>query len=89
MNRSKPTKATRYIHEMADYSQESGASVDWCSSMPTFSISCDGEDDIFIQGDEALHLINEIEAMCKRYPSLDEYTAALCIAKPYIENLGS
>lgn len=87
MTRSKPTKVTRHIHEMADYSQVSGASVDWCSSMQTFAIACEGQDDIFMQGDEASDVIDEIEALCKRYPSLDEYTAALCIAKPYIESV--
>ena len=87
MARSKPTRATRHIHTLADYSQESGASVDWDSSMETFLIACKGEDDIFMQGDEASAVIGEIESMCKRYPSLDEYTAALCIAKSYIESI--
>lgn len=89
MTRSKPTRATRHIHTLADYSQESGAVVDWCSSMETFSVSCDGQDDIFMQGDEASAVIGEIESMCRRFPSLDEYTAALCIAKSYIENIWS
>lgn len=85
MARSKPTKATRYIHEAADYSENSGARVDWDSGFETFSIECEGEEPIFMQGDEAAERIAEIDAMCTRYPSLDEYTAALCIAKPYIE----
>lgn len=87
MARSKPTRATRSIHAMADYSEQSGAVVDWCSSMETFCVSCKGEDDIFMQGDEASRVIGEIEALCRRYPSLDEYTAALCIAKSYIDNI--
>lgn len=89
MARSKPTRATRHIHTMADYSEQSGASVDWCSSMETFCISCDGEDDIFMQGHEASAVICEIESMCRRFPSLDEYTAALYIAKSYIETFWS
>lgn len=83
--RSKPTRATRHIHEAADYSERSGASVDWDSAFCTFSIDAPGEESIFMQGDEASERIEEIAALCKRYPSLDEYTAALCIAKPYIE----
>ncbi|MFN7881567.1 MAG: hypothetical protein ACK5PF_00920 [bacterium] len=85
--RSKPTKATRYIHEAADYSFNSGAVVDWDSAFSTFSIDAENEDGIFMQGDEADQVIAEIDALCKKYPSLDPYTAALCIAKPYIENL--
>jgi hypothetical protein len=83
----KPTKSTRHIHEMANYSIKSGADVDWCSSTETFCISAKGKDDIFMQGDEAADVTREIEALCKRYPSLDEYTAALCIAKGYIDCL--
>ncbi len=83
--RSKPTKATRYIHEAADYSEASGVVIDWDSAFSTFCISAKGEDDIFMQGEEADSAISEIDSLCKKYPSLDAYTAALCIAKPYIE----
>lgn len=86
--RSKPTKATRYIHQMADYTEASGFSVDWCSSFSTVSI--DGRKSheyVFMQGDEADSFIKEINALTRRYPSLDSYTAALALAKPYVESL--
>ena len=70
---------------MADYSENSGAVVDWDSGFQTFCISGKGQDDIFMQGQEADEIIEEIGALCKKYPSLDEYTAALCVAKPYID----
>lgn len=85
MARSKPTKATKYIHQRADWTEKSGISVDWDSAFSTVSIDCEGEDSIFMQGDEADKFINEIEAMCKRFPSLDEYTAALALSAPYAE----
>ena len=40
-----------------------------------------------MQGDEAETFIEEVRALCKRYPSLDEDTAALALAEPYAETL--
>lgn len=82
---SKPTKATRYIHEAANRVKNSGISVDWDSGMEIVSISCEGEDDIFMQGEGAGEFIAQIDAMTKRYPSLDDYTAACALAEPYAE----
>lgn len=79
------TKANRYIVESAERVQNSGITVDWDSSFSTVSIECDGEDSIFMQGDNADQFIAEIEALCRRFPSLDEYTAALAIAESYAE----
>lgn len=85
--RSNPTKATRYIHQQADYTEQSRVSVDWDSAFSTVNISHPGDDDIFMQGDDADEFIAELDALCKRFPSLDEYTAALALAKPYVENI--
>lgn len=87
MSRSKPTRATRVIHELADYTERSGFSVDWCSSMSTVSIDSKGDEYTFMQGDEADQFIAEIDKLTKRYPSLDDYTAALALAKPYVESM--
>jgi hypothetical protein len=82
---SKPTKATNYIHQAAGRCRNAGISIDWDSSFETVAISCKGEEDIFMQGAEAGEFIREIEATCKRFPSLDEYTAALSMSEQYAE----
>ena len=41
-----------------------------------------------MQGDEADTFIEEVRAMCMRYPSLPEDVAELCLANPYLECLG-
>ena len=64
----------------------SKASVDWgCDYDYWVSISCKGEDDIFMQGDDARDFLGEMEKISKRCKALDEYTIALALAKPYIE----
>ena len=83
---SKPTKATKYIHEAAKRFKDSGATIEWDSAFSTINITCEGED-IFMQGEEADNFIDEIKAMTRRYPSLDEYTAACSLAEPIIECL--
>lgn len=86
--RSKPTKATAVIHQIADGIEKSGYTVDWDSAYSTVSIECedhaDASDNWFLQGEEADQFINELQAMCKQYPSLDERTAALCLVSNYI-----
>lgn len=82
---SKPTKATRFIHAAANRMRNSDITIDIDSSFSTVCISCPGEDDIFMQGDDAESFIEEVETMCKRFPSLDEDTAALSLAEPYVE----
>lgn len=82
---SKPTKATEYIHAAANRCRESGISIDWDSSFETVTISCKGEEDIFMQGEDAADFISEIETTCKRFRSLDEETAALAMSEQYAE----
>ena len=84
---SKPTKATLYIHQAAKRFKDSGATIDWDSAFSTVSIDCEGEDGIFMQGEEADRFIDEIKATTRRYPSLDEYTAACALAEPIVECL--
>jgi hypothetical protein len=79
------TKATRFIHEAADFVRNSGFTVTIDS--PFSWVSIDGPDDenVFMQGEEAETFIDEVRTLCKRYPSLTEDTAALALAKPYVE----
>ena len=67
--------------------ENSGVSIDWDSGYSTVLISCAGEDDIFMQGDEADTFIEEIEAMGNRCRSLNPYIIALALAEPYAENI--
>ena len=81
------TRATRYIRESAERCRNGGITVDWDSAYSTVSIDSDDGQNAFMQGDEADQFIDQIRAMCKHYPSLDEYTAALALAEPYAECL--
>lgn len=81
------TKANRYIREAAARCRASGVTVDIDSRFSTVAIDAPGEDGVFMQGDEAENFIEEVRALCKRYPSLDEDTAALALAEPYAETL--
>ncbi len=81
------TRATRFIRQAAQFALNSGASVDLDSSYSTVSIDWADGGECFMQGDEADTFIDEVRALCKRYPSLDEDTAALALAWPYVENL--
>lgn len=83
------TKATKHILEAAKRATDSGVSIDWDSGYSTVSITCKGEEDIFMQGDEADTFIAGIDALCKHYPSLTESTAALALAEPYAETIWS
>lgn len=81
------TRATKHILAAAKRTANSGVHVDLDRRFPHVTIRCDTEDDIiFMQGDEADAFIAEIDALCKRYPSLYEATAALALAQPYAEN---
>lgn len=81
------TRATKFIRKAAQRCKSGNVSIDWDSGFSTVSIDAPGEESIFMQGDEADTFIDEIRALCKRYPSLDEYTAALALAEPYAETL--
>lgn len=84
---SKPTKATKYIHAAAKRFKNNGATIEWDSAFSTVSIECDREEGVFMQGEEADNFIDELKAITRRYPSLDEYTAACALAEPIIECL--
>lgn len=80
------TKATRYILEAASRCMLGGVTVDIDRRYPTVSMDIPGsEDGCFMQGDEADQFIAEVDALCKRFRSLDEHTAALALAEPYAE----
>jgi hypothetical protein len=81
------TKATKFIREAAARQRASGVTVDIDSAFSTVAIDAPGEIGVFMQGDEADNFIEEVRALCKRYPSLDEDTAALALAEPYAETL--
>lgn len=80
---SKPTRATRIIWQIARSAQRSGMTVDCDSAYSTVSIDAPGEDSIFMQGDEADQFLSEVDALCKRYPSLPRDIAELALAEPY------
>lgn len=82
----KRNKSNQYLLDMALFSYNSGVSIDWGSGCDDWvCISCKDEEDIFIQGDDASEFMKEIKSITKHYHSFDEYTAALVVAKPYIE----
>jgi hypothetical protein len=83
----KPTKATRYFHEAAQRCRNGSITVDIDSGFSTVAIDAPGQDGLFMQGDEADTFIEDVRKLCKRYPSLDEDTAALALAEPYAETL--
>ena len=80
------TKATRYIREAAQRSRNGDVTVDIDRGYSTVAIDCPGFDGCFMQGDDAETFIAEVDALCKRYRSLDEDTAALALAEPYAES---
>ena len=80
------TKATRYIREAAHRSRNGDVTVDIDRGYSTVAIDCPGFDGCFMQGDDAETFIAEVDALCKRYRSLDEDTAALALAEPYAES---
>lgn len=51
----------------------------------TVCISCDGEEDIFMQGDEADDFIAEVDTMYDMAQHVTWDEAALCVAEPYAE----
>lgn len=81
------TPATKHIHEAADYVRNSGFTVTVDSSFSWVSMNGPGEEGPFLQDQEADDFIAEARALCNRYPSLDMDTAALALAKPYIESI--
>jgi hypothetical protein len=81
------TRATKFIREAAARCRAGGVTVDIDSPYSTVAIDATGTDGVFMQGDEAETFIGEVRALCKRYPSLDEDTAALALAEPYAEAL--
>jgi hypothetical protein len=79
------TRATRFIRQAADRCRASGVTVDMDSSYSTVAIDAAGYEGVFMQGDEADSFIAEVRSLCKRFPSLDEDTAALALAEPYTD----
>ena len=69
----------------AQYSRNSGVTVDCDSAYSTVCISAPNEDDIFMKGDDADQFIDECEAMSIRCKCLNFGTIELALAKPYIE----
>lgn len=88
MTNSKPkrrTRATRHIWQACDRMKAAGIDVDTDSAFSTVCISAPGEDDIFMQGDDADQFINEARAMWKRYRSLPMGVCEMALAERYTE----
>lgn len=86
MNPNKPkrrTRATRFIWEAYDRMRAAGIAVETDSAYSTVAISAPGEDDIFMQGDEAESFIKECRKLWNRYRSLPMDVCELAIAEPY------
>ena len=66
-----------------------GVNVDCDSTYSTVCISTKGQDDIFMQGEEADNFIDECDAMSNRCKCLDFDIIELALAEPYAENLWS
>ena len=82
------TRATRFIWQAYDRMKAAGIDVDCDSGFSTVSISMPGEDDIFLQGDEADSFIEECHKLWKRYPSLPDYVCEMALAEPYTDLWG-
>ncbi len=78
-------RATRIIWQAYDRMLARGIHVDCDSRFSTVCISCRGEDDIFMQGDDANSFIDEAQAMWNRYPSLPKYVCEMALAEPYTD----
>ena len=79
------THATRHIWQAYDRMKAAGINVDCASAYQTVCISKAGEDDIFMQGDDADSFISDALAMWKRYPSLPKYVCEMALAEPYTD----
>ena len=79
------TRATRFIWQAYDRMKAAGIDVDCDSGFSTVAISAPGEDDIFMQGDDADQFISESRAMWKRYPSLPMSVCVMALAEPYTD----
>ena len=62
-----------------------GIDVDCDSSYSTVCISAPGQDDIFMQGDEADSFIEECCNLWNRYPSLPMDVCEMALAEPYTD----
>ncbi len=79
------THATRHIWQAYDRMKAAGIDVDCDSSYSTVAISCRGEDDLFMQGDEADSFIDERRKLWNRYPSLPMDVCEMALAEPYTD----
>lgn len=77
------------LKQDAKYVVNSGASVMVISSFPTVCISAKGQDDIFMQGDDAKQFISEVETISNRCKRLNFDIIELALAKPYIDCIWS
>ena len=79
------TRATRFIWQAYDRMKAAGIDVDCDSSYSTVCISAPGQDDIFMQGDEADSFIEECCNLWNRYQSLPMDVCEMALAEPYTE----
>jgi hypothetical protein len=64
-----------------------GVTVDCDNKLSTVCISSDGEDDIFMQGDDAVQFIHECELYKHGCKQLDYYIIMLAVAEPYAKSI--
>ena len=82
-------RTSTLICQSANYARRSGASVDVDRSYSTVCISAPGEDDIFMQGDDADQFIGQIDAISKKCRSVNFDDIELHLAKDYIDCIWS
>lgn len=66
-----------------------GVTVEYSQTMDTVCISDDSceEEDIFMQGDDAVQFINEMNNLYEKIQTLDKDTIALHLALPYVDGI--
>ena len=79
------TPDTRFIWQAYDRMKAAGIDVFTDACFSTVAISKAGEDDIFMQGDEADSFIEECCNLWNRYPSLPMDVCEMALAEPYTE----
>ena len=86
MDFPKRNKSNRFLLDAAEFVYRSGVSITWGYDCDDWvCISAKDEEDIYFEGHEARNFMQETHAIQRKYRSFDEYTAALVVAKPYIE----
>lgn len=78
---------TEIIKDAASFMKDVTVALD--RGIGTVAITTPGRDDIFMQGDDATKFIEQVDLLYNESGNVTEDEAALCVAKPYAENIWS